>query len=199
MAVRAASSSFSSSSSTLFSISPKLNPTTKPTLFNLHTHKPRIIKTLKCIHSPPSKHSPTRRNGSQFSCSVVTFLPLQTTNLVPSKLQRLVAEFQSFSEPIDRVKRLLQYASLLPKFDDSSRVDSNRVMGCTAQVWLAASLDKEVRMRFAADSDSKITGGFCYCLVSILDGAAPEEVLTMKRFGGFERGVAWWAAVEYLA
>ncbi|KAF4379482.1 hypothetical protein G4B88_024930 [Cannabis sativa] len=48
-------------------------------------------------------------------------------------------------------------------------------------------------------SDSKITGGFCYCLVSILDGAAPEEVLTMKRFGGFERGVAWWAAVEYLA
>ncbi|KAF4350321.1 hypothetical protein F8388_010877 [Cannabis sativa] len=174
MAVRAASSSFSSSSSTLFSISPKLNPTTKPTLFKIHTHKPRIIKTLKCIHSP------TRRNGSQFSCSAVTFSPLQTTDLVPSKLQRLVAEFQSFPEPIDRVKRLLQYASLLPKFDDSSRVDSNRVMGCTAQVWLAASLDKEGRMRFAADSDSEITRGFCCCLVSILDGAAPEEVLTMK-------------------
>ncbi|KAF4356503.1 hypothetical protein F8388_026975 [Cannabis sativa] len=112
---------------------------------------------------------------------------------------RLVAEFQSFLEPIDRVKRLLQYASLLPKFDDSSRVDSNRVMGCTAKVWLAASLDKEGRMRFAAESDSEITRGFCYYLVSILDGAAPEEVLTMKRFGGFERGVSWWAAVEYLA
>ncbi|KAF4387361.1 hypothetical protein F8388_023136 [Cannabis sativa] len=103
-----------------------------------------------------------------------------TTDLVTSKLHRLVAEFQSFPKPIDRVKRLLQYASLLPKFDDSSRVDSNRVMGCTAQVWQAASLDKEGRMRFAADSDSEITSGFCYCLVSILDGAAPEEVLTMK-------------------
>uniref|UniRef100_A0A803P738 Fe-S metabolism associated domain-containing protein n=1 Tax=Cannabis sativa TaxID=3483 RepID=A0A803P738_CANSA len=78
------------------------------------------------------------------------FFYQSTTDLVPSKLQRLVVEFQSFSEPIDRVKRLLQYASLLPKFDDSSRVDSNRVMGCTAQVWLAASLDKEGRMRFAA-------------------------------------------------
>ncbi|KAF4380108.1 hypothetical protein F8388_018232 [Cannabis sativa] len=53
-------------------------------------------------------------------------------------------------------------------------------MGCIAQVWLAAGLDKEGRMRFAADSDSKIMRGFCYCLVSILDGAAPEEVLTMK-------------------
>lgn len=35
-------------------------------------------------------------------------------------------------------------------------------------------------MRFLADSDSEITRGFCYCLVSILDGAAPEEVLAMK-------------------
>ena len=35
-------------------------------------------------------------------------------------------------------------------------------------------------MRFAADSDSEITRGFCYCLVSILDGAAPEEVLAVK-------------------
>ncbi|CAA6668027.1 unnamed protein product [Spirodela intermedia] len=53
-------------------------------------------------------------------------------------------------------------------------------MGCTAQVWLAASMDDSGRMRFAADSDSEITRGFCSCLISVLDGAAPDEVMKMR-------------------
>lgn len=52
--------------------------------------------------------------------------------------------------------------------------------GCTAQVWLHVRLDGENKVRFFADSDSEITKGFCACLVWILDGAAPEEVLAMK-------------------
>lgn len=59
-------------------------------------------------------------------------------------------------------------------------MDSNRVMGCTARVWLEATLDQDNKMRFRADSDSEITRGFCYCLVSVFDGAAPEEVLRVK-------------------
>ncbi|PON72318.1 Quinolinate synthetase A [Parasponia andersonii] len=181
MAFRAASSSFSSSSSTLFSIS-------KPGLFKVQTQKSHFVKTLKCIQSPPPDPNPLKSrprsagssSSSPFSCSAVTFSPLQTNELVPYKLQRLVAEFRSLPEPIERVKRLLHCAGLLPQFDDSSRVDSNRVMGCTAQVWLEANLDEGGRMRFAADSDSEITRGFCYCLVAILDGAAPEEVLAVK-------------------
>jgi quinolinate synthase len=35
-------------------------------------------------------------------------------------------------------------------------------------------------MRFAADSDSEITKGFCACLLSVVDGASPEEVLSLK-------------------
>lgn len=53
-------------------------------------------------------------------------------------------------------------------------------MGCTAQVWLEATLDKDDKMRFRADSDSEITRGFCHCLVSVFDRAAPEEVLRVK-------------------
>lgn len=41
-------------------------------------------------------------------------------------------------------------------------------------------MDKDGRMRFSADSDSEITRGFCSCLVSVLDGATPEEVLAVK-------------------
>lgn len=35
-------------------------------------------------------------------------------------------------------------------------------------------------MRFLVDSDSEITKGFCACLVWLLDGAAPDEVLALK-------------------
>lgn len=69
---------------------------------------------------------------------------------------------------------------MLQPLDESCKVVSNRVMGCTSQVWLIAELDDDGKMRFKADSDSEISRGFCSCLISILDGAEPEEVLSLK-------------------
>ncbi|TQD69745.1 hypothetical protein C1H46_044723 [Malus baccata] len=65
-------------------------------------------------------------------------------------------------------------------FDDSGWVDSNWVMGCTARVWLRAEMDDEGNMRFMADIDFEITRGFCSCLLSMVDGASPDEVLRVK-------------------
>ncbi|KAI3728351.1 hypothetical protein L6452_16985 [Arctium lappa] len=103
-----------------------------------------------------------------------------TTLTVAEKLQILDTEFKSLPEPIDRVKRLLHYASLLPEFDESGRVESDRVTGCTAQVWLEVTFDVEGSMRFRVDSDSEITKGFCYCLIWLLDGAAAGDVLEIR-------------------
>ncbi|XP_062169342.1 quinolinate synthase, chloroplastic [Alnus glutinosa] len=177
-----------SSSSSFFSTSPNPNANYKSLPFNLrlHFHRPQssllFYKSLKCIQSPPPDSNPVKPNqprnpSSPFACSAVTFSPSQTSHLVSSKLRSLVSEFQSLSEPIDRVKRLLHYATILPPMDDAARVDSNRVMGCTARVWLQARLDQNGKVRFVADSDSEITKGFCSCLVWVLDGAAPEEVM----------------------
>ncbi|CAI9260736.1 unnamed protein product [Lactuca saligna] len=120
---------------------------------------------------------------STFACSAVTITPpLTSDHHAPaiSKLHSLASEFNSISESIDRVKRLLHYANLLPQFDESLKVPANRVMGCTAQVWLDVRMDADGKMRFLADSDSEITKGFCSCLISVLDGATPEEVLGLK-------------------
>lgn len=112
------------------------------------------------------------------------------------RLRRLANEFRSLPEPLERVKRLLDYAAELPAFPEASRVPANAVAGCTARVWLAVAVaaaadDSEqgrTRMRFAADSDSEIAKGFCSCLVAVLDGALPEEVLEMRTedFGALE-------------
>ncbi|KAL6351477.1 hypothetical protein AAG906_040831 [Vitis piasezkii] len=89
-------------------------------------------------------------------------------SLAAVRLRSLASEFTGLTEPIDRVKRLLHYAELLPPFDESARVPANRVTGCTAEVWLDVRLDEFGGTRFAVDSDSEITK------------AAPEEVLKMK-------------------
>lgn len=41
-------------------------------------------------------------------------------------------------------------------------------------------MDGNGAMRFRVDSDSEITKGFCCCLIWVLDGAAADEVLSVK-------------------
>ncbi|KAJ4835568.1 hypothetical protein Tsubulata_041525 [Turnera subulata] len=101
-------------------------------------------------------------------------------DLPVSRLEWLVNEFQSLTEPIDRVRRLLDYAAHLPPFDEAARSPENRVTGCTTQVWIQVEMDGEGRVRFKGDSDSEITKGFVSCLVWLLDGAAPQEVAAVK-------------------
>ncbi|KAL9686492.1 hypothetical protein QQ045_023952 [Rhodiola kirilowii] len=174
-------------STTIFSYLPSPN-LRKPTSSISH---PRICKSIKCIqssspdsyiHPKPNSRNPSSSSSvSNFTCRAVASPPTPpTSEIAASKLQRLVEEFQSLKEPLERVKRLLHYAALLPEFPPSSKVDANRVMGCTAQVWLTAELDDEGRVRLRADSDSEITRGFCSCLIWVLDGSMPDEVLQMK-------------------
>ncbi|KAK1289371.1 hypothetical protein QJS10_CPB18g00624 [Acorus calamus] len=133
------------------------------------------ISTKLLLHPNPNPNVPSPRTlRVQCTCTLSTDSPRL-------KLRRLVSDFKSLPEPLDRVKFLLRRASSLPNLPDPDRVPANRVMVCTAQVWLSAFMDPlSGRMRFAADSDSEIMRGFCACLVSILDGATPEEVMEMK-------------------
>ncbi|CAN1136411.1 Quinolinate synthase, chloroplastic [Linum perenne] len=172
-----ASSSYSSwllpsfSSNSPYGSSQKLYFSNKPSFY--HTPSP-FLKSIKCIQSP------SRDSKLHASPSGIIFSSSPTSELVSDKLQLLISEFGSVTDSADRIKRLMGYAAMLPPFPDSSRVGSNRVMGCTAQVWLEAVMDDSGKMKFFADSDSEITRGFCGCLMWLLDGAAPEEVLNVK-------------------
>lgn len=95
------------------------------------------------------------------------------------KLMNLVSDLQAIRDVKERTGKLLQYGSRLPLFPDSLRISENRVMGCTAQVWLTAELGEDGNMRFAADSDSEITKGFCAVLIETLNGARPQDVVAV--------------------
>lgn len=140
---------------------------------------PAIARALHSQNRNPNSLKPV--SGTRFSFSAVTAdRDNLTAAAAESKLQLLIQEFQSLIDPIERVKKLLQYAEILPKFEDSLKTTGSRVPGCTAQVWIHVELDRDNRVRFWADSDSEITRGFCACLVWVLDGATPEEVLAVN-------------------
>ncbi|KFK41197.1 hypothetical protein AALP_AA2G098000 [Arabis alpina] len=142
-------------------------------------------KNIRCMLDSNINHNfgsnpnpPTHDFPVSFATASVE-APLKTTT-TSDKLHHLVSEFRSLTEPIDRVKRLLNYASTLTPLDDSARVQANRVNGCTTQVWLEIKMDEFGKMRFRGDSDSEISKGFCSCLIWILDGAKPEEVMGVR-------------------
>jgi sulfur transfer protein SufE len=137
---------------------------------------------LKCIWNSYLEWnaSLSRNRSSCVSCLTATETPLGSSEVVADRLRCVVSEFRSLPEPIDRVKRLLHYAALLPPMDESARVPENRVTGCATQVWVEAELDELGRVRFRADSDSEISKGFCSCLIHLLDGAEPEVVAKVK-------------------
>ncbi|VFQ89975.1 unnamed protein product [Cuscuta campestris] len=135
---------------------------------------PAFLSSHLEISRKPGKINPRNPGSNRLPVS------RSAGNGIPSvgdKVRILASEFKALPSPIDRVKRLLHYATLLPPSDESGRVRGNRVMGCTTQVWLEARMDGEGRMRFKVDSDSEITKGFSSCLIWLLDGAAPPEVL----------------------
>ncbi|EPS72281.1 hypothetical protein M569_02477 [Genlisea aurea] len=112
--------------------------------------------------------------------AVVAGIGLADASTAARKLGLLVLEFRSLTDPLDRLKRLLHYAESLPPFDETLKTAGTRVPGCASQVWVRLELSADKKLRLSADSDSEITKGFCGCLVRFLDGATPEEVLSVK-------------------
>ncbi|EFN58534.1 hypothetical protein CHLNCDRAFT_19680, partial [Chlorella variabilis] len=92
-------------------------------------------------------------------------------------LERLATELLAAAGPQERSRLLLGYARRLAPLPDAARTDANRVMGCTAQVWVSAELDGEGRLRLMADSDSELTRGLAALLVEGLSGLTLEELL----------------------
>lgn len=161
----------SSITTTLYSFSPYRFSEKQCFSKKIHFKLPRLINKSKLLCK-----SGSNKSFAVSSCSTMT-IETPSETMFSERVQLLVSEFKSLTEPIDRVKRLLHYAAMLAPFDESARVPENRVKGCTTQVWLDVRIDKNGKVRFRADSDSEITKGFCSCLIWMMDGADPEEVV----------------------
>jgi len=95
------------------------------------------------------------------------------------KLQRLVEEVARSGDGRMRLQLILEYATKMPRLPADAKVGENRVMGCTAQVWLTLDLFNDGRVYFGGHSDAEVTRGLCALLVEALNGTTAEELLAV--------------------
>jgi len=96
---------------------------------------------------------------------------------INEKQDEIIAEFEAFSDWLDKYDYLIELSRSLPPFDDKLKVPENLIQGCQSRVWLHASLSGEGKIIFTADSDALITKGIIALLIRVLSGHTPEEIL----------------------
>jgi len=101
--------------------------------------------------------------------------------LHPSILEAL-APFAKAPSARERMGLLIKAARSMAPLPDSARTQSNRVIGCTAQVWVTVSQDQGTgRLNFGGGSDSELSAGVVAVLANALSGLTPDEVLQLDK------------------
>ncbi|KAG1664375.1 hypothetical protein FOA52_004708 [Chlamydomonas sp. UWO 241] len=96
--------------------------------------------------------------------------------LPSDRLASLAKRFAALSDPKDKAAALLEAGRAMSPFPESSKVAVNRVMGCTAQVWVDAALGADGRVAFSGASDSALSAGLVAVLSQALSGLTPDQV-----------------------
>ncbi|KFM27188.1 Quinolinate synthase A [Auxenochlorella protothecoides] len=120
-------------------------------------------------------------------------LPQRATVAAPRPgFADLMAAFEAAPNDRARSALLLDVARRVSPLDAADRTDANRVLGCTAQVWLASSVEPGTgALRLRAGADSALHAGLANVVLSALDGLAPEAVLAFDASALAALGARW--------
>lgn len=98
-------------------------------------------------------------------------------------IDALIADFQALPSWENRYRHLIELGNELPRLAASDENDALYFRGCQSCVWLRAALDAPCdadarpRLRFWADSDSKINRGLIAVLHRVYSGQPTDFVL----------------------
>ena len=81
-----------------------------------------------------------------------------------------------FDDGMDKYKFLIDQAKNAKNFPEEYRIDSFKVSGCQAQVWLVPQL-KDNKLSFYYDSDAFISKGMVTILCDIYGDRSPSEII----------------------
>lgn len=100
-------------------------------------------------------------------------------SVIQDRITQVKGRFQVFDDWEERYKELIQMGKELSTYPEDQRQEKFKIKGCQSQVWLYPSFT-EGRLRLSADSDALLVKGIIAVLVTVYDGATPEEVLADK-------------------
>lgn len=105
---------------------------------------------------------------------------------IDAVLDDLAEDFDLFDDWEDRIAYVIDLGKDLAPLPDADRVETNKVPGCAAQVWLAHEA-RDGRLVFRADSDSAISKGNVALLLKLYSGRTPAEILAFDARAALDR------------
>lgn len=90
--------------------------------------------------------------------------------------EAVVRAFEGLNDRMETYRYLVQRAHDLPPFPESDKTDETLVPGCSAELWLKATLHRG-RVRFAVDSPSLVVKGLAAILIEVLSDSTPEAIV----------------------
>jgi cysteine desulfuration protein SufE len=103
-------------------------------------------------------------------------------------LEDVYADYELL-EPDDRYRLLIDLGRALEPMPEALKTEATLVRGCSASVWLYATVTSEGRLHFLADSNAAITKGIVALVLLAVQDRSPEQILAMdvaaelSRFG----------------
>lgn len=105
---------------------------------------------------------------------------------IDATFAELVENFDLLEDWEQRIGYVIDLGKDLEPLDEADRIDTNKVPGCAAQVWLATER-REGRLVFHADSDSAISKGNVALLLMLYSDRAPAEILAFDARAALDR------------
>ena len=96
---------------------------------------------------------------------------------IEEKQRDLLEELALFQDWTERYEYVIGLGKKLPPMPEEARNPGHLIKGCQSQVWLDASF-ADGCVHYVADSDSLITKGMIALFIRVLDGEAPDAILT---------------------
>lgn len=98
---------------------------------------------------------------------------------IRERQERMIQDFLSLDDPMDRYRYLVELARRAPPFGEDHKTDGNLIHGCQAQVWFRAYMANG-HLHFEADSPSLIVKGLAALLIQVLSDSPPEAIVGWK-------------------
>ena len=100
----------------------------------------------------------------------------QPSSSIAGAFAEMVENFDLLEDWEQRIEYVIDLGKDLKPLSDADRVETNKVPGCAAQVWLATER-RDGRLVFHADSDSAISKGNVALLLALFSNRAPADIL----------------------
>lgn len=101
---------------------------------------------------------------------------MMTLQNIQEKQDEIVAEFNVFSDWMEKYEYLIDLGKDLPLIKAEFKTDERLIEGCQSRVWLNAACE-EGKMQFTADSEAIITKGIIGLLIRVLNDEKPETIV----------------------